>query len=117
MPTETTTKSKFLHHAADSQQFDWAKYDADGNLLYVQYKPGTVYVYLEAPQSVFDNLTTAKDSTAEPTETTRGPIGKEKPGSEGSYLIHHIKGLDWKNNAPFKYRKLDPLEIEDLEKC
>lgn len=117
MPTETTTKPKFLHHAADSQQFEFAKYNAENQKLYVGYKPGTVYVYHDVPQHIFDNLLTAKDSTAEPTETTRGPIGKEKPGSEGSYLIHHIKGLDWKNNAPFKYRKLDSVEIEDLEKC
>jgi hypothetical protein len=102
------------HHQCNSSRVHWAAYDCATLTFYISFKPkGSVYAYDNVPEHVFDNLMTAKESTAAATETTRGPIGAETPGSEGSYLIHHVIGKD-RNNPPYKFRKLDEEETAVL---
>ena len=115
------------HHPCNSSRVHWAAYDSATLTFYISFKPkGSVYAYENVPEHVFDNLLTAKESKAEPTTITRGkiggpsetievrgPIGAETPGSEGSYLIHHVIGKD-RNNPPYKFRKLNDEETAAL---
>ena len=103
-----------LHYNGESIQFEWAKYNPETEELFVQFHEGNIYAYQGVPRKVWDDLLTAKTSTPEPTETTRGPVGDEKPGSEGSYFIYHIKGKNWRDKPPFPYRKLTTEEIQSL---
>ena len=104
-------QSTLKHHTLDSNYAKWAKYDTEKQTLYVCFPGGQVYAYKDVPLRVFENLTSAKDSTDTPTETTRSPIGKEKAGSEGSYLIHHVIGIDRKK---YPYCRLSDDEAEAL---
>ncbi len=102
-----------LHHDLESNYVSKADYELDTETLYLTWPNGAMYEYKSVPWQVFHNLTDAKTSTAEPTDSTRGPIGGEKPGSEGSYLLHHVVGRD-RNNPPYEFRRLTSEEADEI---
>jgi hypothetical protein len=101
------------HFTLTSDYAKWARYDPATKTLFVCFPKDAIYAYDNVPAHVFDNLKTAKASAYEPEEGQRKPIGLESPGSEGSYLIHHVVGRDRKN-PPYTFRKLTPEEVSDI---
>jgi hypothetical protein len=94
------------HHECDSHQLNWVKYDAAKQHLYVSFKPkGTVYRYEGVPDHHFKNIVGAKKRTV--------PVGMEKAGSEGSYVLAHVVGN--RKNPPYPCTKLTDAETRELE--
>lgn len=92
------------HTLSSSGNVSRIAYDPSKQHLYMEF-PNGVYRYEGVPDHHFDNVVSAKDRNE--------AIGEEKPGSEGSYVIHHIIGKDRKN-PPFKYEKVHPADAADL---
>ncbi len=87
-----------LHHNCTSEKFNWVAYDEESKTLEVSFKPkGSVYKYFDVPPQHFGNIMHAKSRNK--------AIGAETPGSEGSYIIHHIVGKDRKN-PPYRFEKV-----------
>ena len=76
---------------------------ADGS-LYLKF-PNSAYRYPDPGATHFENIRTAKDR--------KEPIGAEQPGSEGSYIIHHVVGLKGQP-APLPFTKLSPDEADKI---
>lgn len=73
-------------------------HDHKESQFFILFKGGAVYVYSNVPAIHFEDAVTAKKRN----KATAG----ETPGSEGSYLIHHIIGRRGQT-PPFMYAKLD----------
>jgi hypothetical protein len=103
-----------LHHDCDSSKINWVRYDGSKNELYISFKPkGTVYIYSDTRPvgsrarnpdlfNHFENTRTAK--------SRNNAIGGETPGSEGSYLIHHVIGMRGQP-APYPFRKIEEEKV------
>ena len=101
-----------LHHDCDSSGFNWIRFDPTKNEIHLSFKPdGKVHVYSAPPGhdnpalvmgGEFENVRRAK--------TRNAAIGNEKPGSEGSYIVHHIVGLKGQP-APYPFREIEDEKV------
>ena len=92
-----------LHHACDSSKINWVRYFPATRKLQISFKPkGAVYEYDNVPDHHFENTRTAK--------IRNKAIGGETPGSEGSYLIHHVIGMRGQP-SPYPFRNLGEKKV------
>ena len=94
------------HHILTSQSdITHIAYDPDKSHAYLKFKSGAAYRYEAVEPHHFDNTVTAKERNQ--------AIGAETPGSEGSYLIHHIIGRRG-TPPPYAYTKLTPDQTAEI---
>ena len=103
-----------LHHDCDSSKINWVRYDGSKNELHISYKPkGVVYIYSDkrpvesrpAGTDLFDHFENTRTA-----KSRNKAIGCETPGSEGSYLIHHVIGMRGQP-APYPFRKIEEEKV------
>ena len=91
--------------------------------MYIEYKPSKkeptvwpAYRYAPCPQEHFDNVVACKEVKA---AIARGEMsgeridGQPEPGSEGSYLIHHVIGKFGKP-PPIPFTRLDAADAAEI---
>ena len=102
-------------HICDSSKINWVEYHPETNTLRVSFKPkGMVYEYSDpTPVHATANPSLALFLHYENTRTAKSrnaAIGGETPGSEGSYLIHHVIGMRGQP-APYPFRKIEEEKV------